>query len=142
MNARLEHANLAVRNLDAMLEFVAAALPEFALRAEGTNAQGGRWVHVGTQGSYLALNEVSKDRVEPWQPYGDRPGLNHLGFEVVDAAAIAARLTAAGYRETSVPNQHPHRTRVYFLDPEGNDWEFVQYHSDDPALRNDYALPD
>jgi hypothetical protein len=31
---------------------------------------------------------------------------------------------------------------VYFYDPEGNDWEFVQYLSDDPADRNDYILPD
>jgi hypothetical protein len=39
-----------------------------------------------------------------------------------------------------VPNHHPHRQRVYFLDPEGNDWEFVQYFSADPAERNDYEL--
>jgi hypothetical protein len=25
-----------------------------------------------------------------------------------------------------------------FSDPEGNDWEFVQYLSQDPARRNDY----
>ena len=37
---------------------------------------------------------------------------------------------------------HPHRTRVYFNDLEGNDWEFVEYHSSDPAERNDYDLPD
>ncbi len=45
-------------------------------------------------------------------------------------------------RETTVPNEHPHRTRVYFNDPEGNDWEFVEYHSQDPSERNDYAIPD
>jgi hypothetical protein len=31
---------------------------------------------------------------------------------------------------------------VYFYDADGNDWEFVQYTSDDPAERNDYELPD
>ena len=36
----------------------------------------------------------------------------------------------------------PYRKRVYFTDPEGNDWEFVQYSSDDPAERNDYEHPD
>ncbi len=45
-------------------------------------------------------------------------------------------------RETTVPNEHPHRTRVYFNDPEGNDGEFVEYHSQDPSERNDYAIPD
>ncbi|MFK7913729.1 MAG: VOC family protein [Pseudomonadales bacterium] len=142
MTVRLEHANIAVRDLDAMLAFIAAALPEFAVRGQGRNAQGGRWVHVGTQSSYLALNEVPKDRTEPWQPYGERPGLNHLGFVVPDAAAVAGRLAAGGYRESTVPNDHPHRSRVYFFDSEGNDWEFVQYLATDPALRNDYGLPD
>ena len=45
-------------------------------------------------------------------------------------------------RDSTVPNAHPHRKRVYFNDREGNDWEFVQYLSDDPADRNDYTLPD
>jgi hypothetical protein len=33
---------------------------------------------------------------------------------------------------------HAHRRRIDFNDREGNDWEFVQYLSDDPAKRNDY----
>ena len=33
-----------------------------------------------------------------------------------------------------------HRKRVYFLDPEGNDWEFVQYLSANPAERNEYEV--
>jgi hypothetical protein len=31
---------------------------------------------------------------------------------------------------------------VYFYDPEGNDWEFVEYRTDDPGKRHDYDLPD
>jgi hypothetical protein len=33
---------------------------------------------------------------------------------------------------------------VYFHDADGNgnDWEFVEYCSDEPAERNDYDLPD
>lgn len=52
------------------------------------------------------------------------------------------RMKAAGYRDSTVPNDHPHRRRVYFYDPDGNDWEFVEYRTDEPAERNDYALPD
>ena len=37
---------------------------------------------------------------------------------------------------------HPHRKRVYFYDPDGNDWEFVEYFTADMALRNDYDLPE
>ena len=31
---------------------------------------------------------------------------------------------------------------VYFFDRDGNDWEFVQYLTDDPAKRHDYTIPD
>ena len=51
-------------------------------------------------------------------------------------------MRAAGYRASTVPNSHPYRKRVYFNDPDGNDWEFVQYFSDDPTKRNDYEIPD
>src|SRR3990172_2733160 len=51
------------------------------------------------------------------------------------------RLLAAGYRDSTAPNGHPHRKRVYFHDVEGDDWEFVEYRSDDPAGRKDYRLP-
>jgi hypothetical protein len=34
----------------------------------------------------------------------------------------------------------PYRKCVYFYDPEGNVWEFVQYLSQDPAERSDYKL--
>ena len=75
-------------------------------------------------------------------PYSGKPGTNHLGFEVDDVEAVRERLAAAGYEDSTVPNAHPHRRRVYFHDHDGNDWEFVQYLSDDPAKRHDYALPD
>jgi hypothetical protein len=38
-----------------------------------------------------------------------------------------------------VAAEHPARKRVYFHDPEGNDWEFVQYFTTDPSERNDYS---
>ena len=90
----------------------------------------------------LGFQFVSAEAAEAWVPYGGKPGLNHLGFEVEDVVGLRERLREAGYRESTVPNDHPHRTRVYFRDAEGNDWEFVQYLSDAPAERNDYALPD
>lgn len=67
------------------------------------------------------------------------PGVNHLGFEVDDVEALRERMLAARYHESTVPNAHPHRRRIYFYDPDGNDWEFVQYLSDDPAEQHDYT---
>jgi catechol 2,3-dioxygenase-like lactoylglutathione lyase family enzyme len=142
MAVRLDHANLCVRDVDATIRFLCTAFPEFRIRGEGRTWQGTRWVHVGTDRVYLALSQASDEPAEAFVPYAGRPGTNHLGFEVDDAEAVRARLRAGGYEETTVPNAHPHRRRVYFHDPEGNDWEFVHYLSDDPAERHDYALPD
>lgn len=90
----------------------------------------------------LRLPQANPGEGRRGTPYKGRPGLNHLAYEVEDAEAIRARLQAAGYRDATLPNAHPYRKRIYFYDPEGNDWEFVQYLSDDPRQRHDYELPD
>ena len=137
MSLQLEHANLIVRDIDGMLQFLNTAFPEFEIRGEGMS-NGRRWLHVGTENTYLALNESSNEPAERWRPYTGKPGLNHLGYEVDDADALRARMAAAGYEDSTVPNDHRYRKRVYFYDPEGNDWEFVQYFSEDPEKRNEY----
>lgn len=142
MTARLDHANLIVHDIDAAIRFLQTAFPDFAVRGGGTSPLGARWVHIGTDDTYLALNEATREAGEPWVPYSGKPGLNHLGFEVDDADAVRERLRAAGYQDTTVPNAHPARKRVYFHDDEGNDWEFVQYLTDDPKLRHDYEMPE
>lgn len=140
MTVRLDHANLTVRDVEVMTAFLQTAFPDFRIRSEGRH-NNRRWRHVGNDDTYLTLNESDNDPAEAWVPYSGKPGLNHLGYEVDDAEGLRTRMVAAGYDDSTVPNSHPHRTRVYFHDPEGNDWEFVQYYSDDPAERNDYELP-
>lgn len=142
MEVRLEHANLTVRDVEATIRFLTTAFSEFRMRGEGTNRDGTRWVHVGTHDTYIALNQAKAESEKHRMPYRGEPGLNHLAYEVKDVESLRLRLKAAGYRDSTVPNAHPHRKRVYFYDPDGNDWEFVQYFSRDPAERNDYALPD
>jgi catechol 2,3-dioxygenase-like lactoylglutathione lyase family enzyme len=137
MANRLEHANLIVKDVDVMVKFLGTAFPDFKIRGEG-NSNGNRWLHIGSESTYLALNEAQGQPNEPWRPYSGKPGLNHLGYEVDDADALRSRMIAAGYQDSTVPNDHPFRKRVYFYDPEGNDWEFVQYFSDDPVERNAY----
>jgi catechol 2,3-dioxygenase-like lactoylglutathione lyase family enzyme len=139
MTTRLEHANLYVRDVDATTEFLRCAFPDFEVRGEGVH-QGRRWVHVGNDDTYIALNQATEKPAERWEPYVGKPGVNHLGYEVDDAEALRERMRAAGYHNSTVPNDHPYRKRVYFYDPDGNDWEFVQYLSNDPAKRNDYDL--
>lgn len=141
MTIRLEHANMNVRNIDDTVRFLIAALPEFQIRREGQN-EGQRWMHIGTDDTYIALHESTDEPTEKWVPYAGKLGINHLGYEVDDVDAVRARLSAAGFRDSTYPNNHPHRKRVYFYDADGNDWEFVQYLSDDPKERNDYEMPD
>jgi catechol 2,3-dioxygenase-like lactoylglutathione lyase family enzyme len=140
MPVRLDHANLTVSDVDETVRFLRTALPAFRLRGRGRDCAGLAWVHVGDDETYLSLLQARAASPARPAPYAGAPGLNHLGFAVDDVEALRQRLSIAGYRETTVPNAHPFRRRVYFADTEGNDWEFVEYHSERPEERNDYAV--
>jgi catechol-2,3-dioxygenase len=142
MSQRLEHANMCVHDIDGMIRFLQTAFPDFKIRFDGNSDQNKRWVHIGTDETYIALSQAIETPDESWVPYEGRPGVNHLAYVVDDAMALRERLASAGYKDSTVPNKHPHRIRVYFYDPQGNDWEFIQYLSDDPAKQNDYEIPD
>jgi catechol 2,3-dioxygenase-like lactoylglutathione lyase family enzyme len=134
MECQLEHINMRVKNIDETLKFITTALPNFRVRG-GKRLEDNRWnwVHVGTDSTYLCLNE---DGEEIRAAKG--PGLNHVGFVVKDAESIRVRLEQAGYEEGFVPDPHPYRQRIYYMDGNGIEWEFVEYHSEDPNERNDY----
>ncbi len=142
MSPRLEHANLFVRDIDATIRFIQTAFPEFQIRYDGMDPRGFRWVHLGTDETYIALTQSPVESQDRWNPQARLTGLYHLCYEVADVDAIRARLEAAGYEDSTPPNNHPYRKRVYFYDPDGRDWEFVQYLTDDPEKRNDYTLPE
>ena len=142
MAVRLEHANLTVRDIKGMIRFLQNAFPEFQVRGEGLSQDGSQWVHIGTQETYIALSPAKAPPEKPWMPYRGLPGVNHLAYEVDDLEALCERMKSAGYTDSTPANAHPYRKRRYFYDPEGNDWEFVQYLSQDPAERNDYKLKD
>jgi catechol 2,3-dioxygenase-like lactoylglutathione lyase family enzyme len=131
MKAYVEHVNIEVGNVDEAVRFLKSALPEFEVRGRGSN-NGERWLHIGTEATYLALNEGGSGRPR----HGSN--LNHVGFVVDDVAAIKARLKEAGYQEGFVADPHPFRKRLYFLDRDGVEWEFVEYLTNNPAERNFY----
>lgn len=140
MPARLEHANLTVRDLDGIVRFLQTAFPEFRVRRDSSGPTGRRWMHVGTDDTYLALNEPAEEDDAAAGAPGGR--LHHLAYEVDNVAALRERLLGRGFRESGRASAHPHRHRVYFHDPDGNEWEFVEYLTPDPAKRHDYELPD
>ena len=83
----------------------------------------GNGVHIGTDSTYLCLNENDRDA-----PTTEGSGFNHAGFIVDDIASIKERLEQAGYK------------RVYYIDGNGTEWEFIEYSSEDPSERKDYEL--
>ena len=133
----LEHVNMTSTDLDETIRFLLTAMPEFSIRGEGEGEKTRRWVHIGTEDSYLCIEDRGATEKGPHQPYV-HPGLNHIGFVVDDASAIAKRLIEAGYSQGLTYLDHPHRHRYYFFDHDGNEYEFVQYLSDNPEERNKY----
>ena len=135
----LEHANLHVVDVAGLVDFITIACPSFTVRYDSGVDDPERWVHLGDDRVYLAIYRATVSSADPWKPYSGKPGLNHLGFVVDDVEAVRRRLLDHGYRETTLANHHPARKRIYFNDAEGNDWEFIEYLTDDLSLRNDYS---
>ncbi len=133
---QLEHVNINVRNIDETVRFLTTALPNFQVRGgERLDNNKWKWVHIGTDSTYLCLNENDSDA-----PTTEGSGFNHAGFIVDDIASIKERLEQAGYKEGYLSEPHPHRKRVYYIDGNGTEWEFIEYSSEDPSERNDYKL--
>lgn len=130
----LEHIHVNVNSLAASRRFLELAVPHIVVRGGGEAAGYGPWMHIGGDRSYIAMTEV-KGSTPPAE-------LRHIGLLVDDADALIARLAAAGYTpaDDSELNTHPHRRRVYYVDANGIDWEFVQYLTEDVQCRNDYSL--
>lgn len=133
MKAYMEHINITVNDLDKTVQFLQTAFPDFKVRGGGDTGVR-RWAHVGTDHTYVAINQGVAHAEKNY----NSTGFNHVGFVVDDVNGLADRLLSAGY-ERSYPKQNQQfRIRDYFLDAEGNEYEFVQYLSDNPAERNTY----
>jgi catechol 2,3-dioxygenase-like lactoylglutathione lyase family enzyme len=135
MTPYLEHANMTVRNLDEAIRFLTTAIPEFTVRHRGM-ADGYEWAHVGTDQTYIAISE-DPEAGHTHEAY-DELGVNHIGFVVENADAVARALRQAWFEEGIRVDPHPYRKRIYFYDQDGNEWEFVEYFTDEAALRNQY----
>ena len=138
----LEHANITVQQIDPPLRFLLTALPSWRVRGEGRMHWFGktiRWLHVGSEQHYLALQDGGERTGPHWQSH--QLGVKHLGIAVPDLAAVVARLLAAGYTMDHPGGSHPHRRSAYYQADGLVQIEFVQYLSDLPAERNDYGVP-
>lgn len=135
-NVYMEHANITVSNLEKSIQFFQTAFPAFKIRGGGTN-NGRNWVHLGTDDTYLALNsEVEAQAPDHHEKDYIKNGYNHIGFVVDDIEGIAERLLTAGFKRDYPKQIEKYRIRDYFADADGNEFEFVQYLSDDIGERN------
>jgi len=137
---RLEHVNLVVNDIHATLDFIQTAFPDWKIRGKGENEWYGKtrhWLHVGTDDYYITLNEGNNDKIRDLQ--GHSPGLAHIGFCVDDVDNISARLQKQGYKVSVIGTDHPYRKNIYFIDPAGLEFEFIQYESHVPEEKNMYG---
>ena len=75
MFVRLEHANICVRDSKAVIRSLKTAFPPFRVRGEDVNRDGTRWLHIGTDDTYIALNQATTDDERP-HPYSGAAGVN------------------------------------------------------------------
>jgi len=108
MKCELEHANVTVLSLAEGVTFLTTAFPHFRVRGGGESDHGAwrkKWLHVGTDSVYVALEETtaaSRSRREPHR----ETGINHVGFVVEDVEDIKQKMEAAGYTAT-LAEPHP-----------------------------------
>jgi catechol 2,3-dioxygenase-like lactoylglutathione lyase family enzyme len=137
----VEHANLTVRDLPDVTNLLLYALPDWRIRGEGRMLWFGkeiRWLHVGSDTSYLALQDGGEGAHPDWR--GSTVGMKHVGFVVASLDDTLHRLAAAGYGVDHWGSEHPHRRSAYVLAREGLQFEFVEYLSEEASERNDYSL--
>ncbi|MFT6372941.1 MAG: catechol 2,3-dioxygenase-like lactoylglutathione lyase family enzyme [Gammaproteobacteria bacterium] len=137
---RLEHINLVVTNISKTKKFLETAMPHWKVRGSGQNEWYGKkrnWLHFGDDDYYITLNDhgegVNRDL------RGSTPGLAHIGFVVDDLDSIVKRLTEKGYEIATIGATHPHRKTIYFIDPAGYEFEFIQYFSEKAEEKNMYG---
>jgi len=133
----LEHLNLVVSDIPAMLKFYQAVFPHWEIRDQGQGEWHGKarnWLHFGDDYQYLALSDHGED--ENRDLTGHQVGLAHLAYATDDIDGVIQRLEDAGFAIINNGDTQPYRRNVYFIDPSGFEVEFVQYLSDNPALRN------
>jgi len=137
---RLEHINLVVKNINSTLGFIQTAFPDWYIRGEGESEWFGKqrhWLHVGTDDYYITLNEGGDG--ENRDLNGHTIGLAHIGFCVDDLDSLCSRLQNKGYEIDIIAAEHPYRKSLYFIEPGGYQFEFIQYLSSVASERNRYG---
>ncbi len=133
----LEHVNLVVKDIPAMVDFYQTAFPHWRVRSSGRGEWYGKprnWMHFGDDYQYLAWSDHGEGANRDLE--GHQIGLAHFAFTVDSIDSVAGRLQKAGYSVANPGVAEPFRKNIYFIDPAGYEVEFVEYLSDIPSERN------
>ncbi|MFT7006944.1 MAG: catechol 2,3-dioxygenase-like lactoylglutathione lyase family enzyme [Colwellia sp.] len=134
---QLEHINLVVKDIPAMLRFYQAAFPYWFVRDQGDGEWNGKpreWLHFGDNYQYIAMSDHGEGNNRDLA--GHQVGLAHFAYVTSNLSAIICRLQEAGFKIAKDGAEDLHRKNIYFIDPAGFEVEFVQYLSDIPEERN------
>jgi catechol 2,3-dioxygenase-like lactoylglutathione lyase family enzyme len=123
---RFEHVNQDCKNLDATRQFYQTLFPDWYVRAEG-EAYGVRWLHLGNDQFYLALNQSLEPTLD--RPVVETCRINHIGFVIADSEQVKTVLDATGIEYTTYTSPET-KLRIYVNDPDGTEIELVEYQAD------------
>lgn len=124
-SAVLEHVNFTVSDPLKTAELL-CGLFHWKIRWQGKSIHDGFSVHVGGEGSYLALYNSSRSKDTDASPYFSYGGLNHIAVAVEDLDATESRVVAAGFTPHNYAEYEPGR-RFYFNDSDDIEYEIVSY---------------
>ncbi|MBU2712023.1 VOC family protein [Zooshikella harenae] len=133
----LEHVNLVVSDIPAVLAFYQAAFPHWKIRTEGSghwNSKPRNWLHFGDDYYYIAFSDHGEGKNRDLEAH--QVGLAHFAYVTNNIEATISRLKSAGFEIAKEGVEEPYRKNVYFIDPAGYEVEFVEYLSDIPEQRN------
>ncbi len=122
--AFLEHANVTVSDPDGFAALL-CDLFDWKVRWRGAATNDGLSVHVGGDGSYVALYSGGGD-AKGTDSYQTPGGLNHLGVVVSNLDQVEKKVKDAGYTPHSHADYAP-GCRFYFDGPDGVEIEVVSY---------------
>jgi catechol 2,3-dioxygenase-like lactoylglutathione lyase family enzyme len=127
--ATLQHVNVTVSDAGETAALL-CNLFEWQIRWRGDSNNGGRTVHVGSNGSYVALFSPRGKSSGNGSSQEEIGGLNHIAVVVKDLDAVEKRVKSAGFTPRKRRGSRPGR-RFYFHDRDNIEYEVVSYEDDE-----------
>jgi catechol 2,3-dioxygenase-like lactoylglutathione lyase family enzyme len=123
--ATLEHVNVTVTDPKKTADLM-GELFDWHIRWQGSAANDGFTIHVGTDDTYIAVYSMGAPIECDITGYAQKGGLNHIGIVVDDLDATEERVRNAGYTPHSHADYEPGR-RFYFHDNDAIEFEVISY---------------